>query len=227
MPAEQLAAGGSGKARGRKPDIYADEKSDACIVPMNDPNNGAASKPAPAEGREGRRAAKRNAEQPPAPRTQSRTRASMGLDGVREAARALKASGKEVRFTALMHHITPQLLIESFMHLKRTAAAGVDGVTWREYEEGLAGSGWWAMGRGAIRPLPCPAISAGVHSKAGRQSAPAGHCRAGGQDRPASGGHRPDADLRGRFLGFSYGFRPGRSQHQALDALCVGLLGRG
>lgn len=118
MPAEQLVAGGSGKAGGRKPDIYADEKSDACIVPMNDSNNGVASKPAPAEGLEGRRAAKRNAEQPPAPRTQSRTRASMGLDGVREAACALKASGKEVRFTALMHHITPQLLIESFMQLK-------------------------------------------------------------------------------------------------------------
>src|SRR5262252_1689173 len=128
VPAEQLAAGGSGKARGRTPDIYAGEKSDACTVPMNVPNNGAASKPAPAEGREGRRAAKRNAEQPPAPRTQSRTRASKGLDGVREAARAAKATGKEVRFTALMHHITPQLLIESFMQLKRTAAAGVDGV---------------------------------------------------------------------------------------------------
>src|SRR5437667_9577644 len=106
VSAEQLTAGGSGKARGRTPDIYADEKSDARVVPMNDPNNDAASKPAPAEGREGRRAAKRNAEQPPAHRTQSRTRASMGLDGVREAARALKA-GKEVRFTALMHHITP------------------------------------------------------------------------------------------------------------------------
>ena len=157
MPAEQLTAGGSGKARGRTPDIYADEKSDARVVPMNDPNNDVASKPAPAEGREGRRAAKRNAEQPPAHRTQSRTRASMGLDGVREAARALKASGKEVRFTALMHHITPQLLIESFMQLKRTAAAGVDGVTWREYEEGLVdrvGGLWDAVQSGRYRALP-------------------------------------------------------------------------
>ncbi len=52
----------------------------------------------------------------------------MGLDGVREAAQAHKAAGKKVRFTALMHHITPQLLVDSFMHLKKSAAAGVDGV---------------------------------------------------------------------------------------------------
>jgi RNA-directed DNA polymerase len=70
----------------------------------------------------------------PASRTQSRTGASMGLDGVREAAR----KGRDVRFTALMHHITPDLLTESFMDLKRSAAAGVDGVTWDAYESGLA-----------------------------------------------------------------------------------------
>jgi hypothetical protein len=107
VPAGQLTVGGSGKADGRKPDIHAGEKSDACVVPMNDPNNGAASKPAQAEGREGRRAAKSNTEKRPAPRTQSRTRASMGLDGVREVARAAKAAGREVRFTALLHHVTP------------------------------------------------------------------------------------------------------------------------
>lgn len=95
---------------------------------MNDPNNGAASKPAQAEGPEGRRAAKRITEALPAPRTQSRTRASTGLDGVRDAARAAKAAGKEVWFTALLHHITPQLLRDGFMQLKRNAAAGVDGV---------------------------------------------------------------------------------------------------
>ena len=58
VPAERLAAGGSGKANGHTPDVYADEKSDACVVPMNDPNNDAASKPTSAEGPEGRRAAK-------------------------------------------------------------------------------------------------------------------------------------------------------------------------
>ena len=105
MPAEQLTAGGSGKADGHTPDIDADEKSDACVVPKNDSNNGAASKPASAEGPEGGRAAKRNVEQAPAPRTQSRTRASMGLDGVREAARANKVAGKEVRFTAIVRSL--------------------------------------------------------------------------------------------------------------------------
>src|SRR5918996_389063 len=91
VPAEQSVAGGAGEGRGRKPDVHAGEKSDARTVPMNDPNNGTASKPVPAEGREGERAAKRNAEQSPAPRTQSRIRASTGLNRVREVARAYKA----------------------------------------------------------------------------------------------------------------------------------------
>lgn len=65
--------GVSGKAHGRNPEITADEKSDACIVPRNDPNNSDGSTPPSAEDREGRRAAKRNADHPPAPRTQSRT----------------------------------------------------------------------------------------------------------------------------------------------------------
>ena len=81
---------------------------------------------------EGRSAAKGNAEQDPAPRTQSRNhRASMGLEGVRQAARR----NRRLRFTALLHHITPQLLVDSFYSLQKNAAAGVDGVTWREYEK--------------------------------------------------------------------------------------------
>jgi RNA-directed DNA polymerase len=217
------AAGGLGKANGRTPNAHADEKSDACVVPMNDPNKGAASKPAPAEGPEGRRAAKSNAEQPPAPRTQSRTRASTGLDGVREAARANKAAGKEVRFTALMHHITPQLLIDSFMHLKKSAAAGVDGVRWRDYEEGLVekiGRLWDAVQSGRYRALP----SRRVYIP-----------KADGKQRPLGIAALEDKIVQqavvtvltpiyeADFLGFSYGFRPGRNQHQALDALWVGL----
>jgi len=79
--------------------------------------------------------AKGNAERTPAPRTLSRNScASMGLQRVREAARR----NRRLRFTALLHHITPQLLVDSFYGLQRTAAAGVDGVRWREYEEILA-----------------------------------------------------------------------------------------
>jgi RNA-directed DNA polymerase len=222
-PAVKLAAGGSGKAVGRTPDTHADEKSDACVVPLNDPNKGAASKLAQAEGLEGRRAAKRNTEALPAPRTQSRTRASMGLDGVREAARAAKAAGKEVRFTALLHHITPQLLRDSFMQLKRDAAAGVDGVRWREYEEGLderIGNLWVAVHSGRYRALP----SRRVYIP-----------KADGKQRPLGIAALEDKIVQqavvtvltpiyeASFLGFSYGFRPGRNQHQALDAVVVGI----
>ena len=223
MPAGQLTVGGSGKADGRKPDIHAGEKSDACVVPMNDPNNGAASKPAQAEGREGRRAAKSNTEKRPAPRTQSRTRASMGLDGVREVARAAKAAGREVRFTALLHHVTPQLLRDSFMKLKRDAAAGVDGVKWREYEEGLderIGKLWAAVHSGRYRAVP----SRRVYIP-----------KADGKQRPLGIAALEDKIVQqavvtvltpiyeATFLGFSYGFRPGRNQHQALDAVVVGM----
>lgn len=222
-PAVKLAVGGSGKALGRTPDIHAGEKSDACVVPMNDPNNGADSKPAQTEGPEGRRAAKRNTEALPAPRTQSRTRASMGLDGVREAAQAAKAAGKEVRFTALLHHVTPQLLHDSFMQLKRNAAAGVDGVRWREYEEGLderIGKLWDAVHSGRHRALP----SRRVYIP-----------KADGKQRPLGIAALEDKIVQqavvsvltpiyeANFLGFSYGFRPGRNQHQALDAVVVGM----
>jgi len=223
VPAEQSAAGGLGKARGRTPDIDAGEKSDARVVPTNDSNNGAASKTGPTEGREGRRAAKRNAEQSSAPRTQSRTRASTGLNGVREVARAHKASGKEVRFTALMHHITPQLLIESFLQLKRMAAAGVDGVTWRDYEDGLVervGRLWDAVQSGRYRAQPSRRVYI---------------AKADGKQRPLGIAALEDKIVQqavvsvltpiyeAQFLGFSYGFRPGRNQHQALDALWVAL----
>ena len=134
MSGADLAPGVPGKAIRRKPGINAGEKSDACVVPMNEPNKGGGSKPAPAETREGRRAAEGNVVRPSAPRTQSRTSASMGLDDVRDVARR----SRETRFTALMHHLTPDLLTVSFRHLKRTAAAGVDGLTWRHYEDGLA-----------------------------------------------------------------------------------------
>ena len=222
VPAEQLV-GGSGKAIGRKPDIHAGEKSDACVVPMNDPNNSAAVEPAVAEGLEGRRAAKGNAEPFPAPRTQSRTSASMGLNGVREVARAAKDAGKEVRFTALMHHITPELLIDSFKKLKKSAAAGVDGVTWRDYEEGLMeriGKLWEAVQSGRYRALP----SRRVYIP-----------KADGKQRPLGIAALEDKIVQQAmvsvltpiyetvFLGFSYGFRPGRNQHQALDALWMGL----
>lgn len=218
-----VAVDGSGKAIGHTPDIHAGEKSDACVVPMKGPNNDAVAKQASAEALEGRQAAKGNTGHEPTCRTQRRSHVSMGLDGVREAARATKAAGQKVRFTALMHHITPQLLVDSFKQLKKSAAAGVDGVTWRDYEEDLPtriDRLWEAVQSGRYRALP----SRRVYIP-----------KADGKQRPLGIAAVEDKIVQqavvtiltpiyeSEFLGFSYGFRPGRNQHQALDALTVGL----
>ena len=124
---EPAGSGGTGKAKSRNPVVYVDEKSDTPVVPKKPSNKGEA----PAEVVEERGVAKENADKDPASRTQSRnSRASKGLEGVRVVARREKT----VRFTAQLHHITPQLLVESFYPLDHDAAAGVDGVTWRDYE---------------------------------------------------------------------------------------------
>ena len=172
-----------------------------------------------AESEEGRPLIKENTHQPSTSSTQSEIRVSQGLAGVRRAAK----ERKEMKFTALLHHVTIGLLRESFYALKRRAAPGVDGVTWTEYESGLEGR------------------LADLHSRV--------HCGAY-QAQPSRRVYIPKPDGRQRplgvaaledkvvqqavatilnqiyeqdFLGFSYGFRPGRSQHQALDALSVGI----
>jgi group II intron reverse transcriptase/maturase len=147
---------------------------------------------------------------------------SSALQRVREVA----GKDRQVRFTALLHHVTVDLLRDSFYALKRQAAPGVDGVTWQEYEEGLEDR------------------LAGLH-----QRVHAGTYRA----QPSKRAYIPKPDGRKRplgiaaledkvvhqavvtvlnqiyeadFLGFSYGFRPGRSAHDALDALWVGLMAK-
>ena len=144
---------------------------------------------------------------------------SQGLAGVRQAARARKGE----RFTALLHHLTPELLRGSFYALKREAAAGVDGVRWAEYEIGLEGrlaDLHSRVHRGAYRAQP----SRRVYIP-----------KADGRQRPLGVAALEDKIVQqavvtilneiyeNDFLGFSYGFRPGRSQHQALDALTVGI----
>lgn len=123
---------GAGKVFDHKPAANADEKSDTPILPRKLPNKG----DDPAEAMEGRGVIGRNTDETPACGTQSRTNhASMGIDGVREAAKR----NPKLRFTAVMHHITPTLLVESFHALRKQAATGVDGVTWYEYEKTLDG----------------------------------------------------------------------------------------
>ena len=102
---EPRGTGGTGKAKSRNPVVHADEKSDTPVVPKKPSNNG----DDPAEVVEGRGVAKGNVDKNPASRTQSRNSCvSMGLEGVRVVARR----DKTVRFTTLLHHITPQLLVE-------------------------------------------------------------------------------------------------------------------
>jgi hypothetical protein len=119
---------GEGKSRTTRAHVF--EESDSGTVPMNHSNK--SGKP-PAESEEGRPLIKENTPQSSTHSTQSEARVSQGLAGVRKAAR----ERKEMKFTALLHHVTVALLRESFYALKRKAAPGVDGVTWQEYETGL------------------------------------------------------------------------------------------
>jgi RNA-directed DNA polymerase len=147
---------------------------------------------------------------------------SQGLHGVRERAR----KNKQERFTALLHHVSVERLRENFYGLKRKAAPGVDGMTWKEYETGLEDRLKDLHGRvhrGAYRALP---------SK--RTYIP----KANGKLRPLGIAALEDKIVQSAvvtvlnqiyeedFRGFSYGFRPGRSQHGALDALYVGIRGK-
>jgi hypothetical protein len=104
--------------------MHVDGESDGRVLPTKCPNKG---EPSPAEDMEGRRPAKENIGQATAPRTQSRISELSDLLGVRKVAR----KDKRTRFTALLHHVTVNLLRDSFHALKREAAPGVDGVTWK------------------------------------------------------------------------------------------------
>src|SRR5712691_13362761 len=125
-PATEDVAGRLEKAMSQKSNMHVGGESDGCVVPTKCPNNGGEP---PAEGMEGRQPTKENIGQATAPRTQSRISEWSDLLGVRKAAR----KDKRTRFTALLHHVTVNLLRDSYFALKRDAAPGVDGVTWKEY----------------------------------------------------------------------------------------------
>jgi group II intron reverse transcriptase/maturase len=214
----------SEKARGHKSDRHVAGESDSSIVPKKPANNGGV--PLPAESMEGRGLTKENIEQSLLDRTQSRSSdgtpfvpRSRGLLGVRDAAQ----KDKKLKFTSLLHHITPELLRASFLELKKLAAPGVDGETWRDYAveleqriDDLHGR----IHRGAYRAKP---------SKRVYIPKPDGRMRPLGiavlEDKIVQQAARTvlECIYEQDFLGFSYGFRPGRSCHQALDALFVGI----
>ena len=121
----------SAKVKNYAADAHALEESDCAVVPMNRPNK---EEPSSTEAGEGRARTKENIAQSNTSPTQSGERVSQGLSGVREAAK----KRRQERFTALLHHVSVDLLLDSYYALKRQAAPGVDGVTWQEYETGLA-----------------------------------------------------------------------------------------
>ena len=175
----------------------------------------------PAEAGEGRARTKENTGQDRTHPTQGgRKRVSQGLAGVRRAAK----ERKEERLTALLHHMTPGMLRESFYALKREAAPGVDGVKWEEYEEGLEGRLADLHGRihrGAYRAQPSRRVY--IPKADGRQR-PLGVAALEDKIVQQAVATILNQIYENDFLGFSYGFRPGRSQHQALDALTVGIV---
>ena len=197
--------------------MYVPEESHDGIVPMNHSNK---DRRPLAESEEGRPSIKENAGQPHTYPTQSGKGVTQGLAGVRKAAR----ENKEMKFTALLHHLTVDLLRESFYSLKRKAAPGVDGVTWQEYETGLEDRLVDLHGRvhrGAYRALPSRRVY--IEKEDGRQR-PLGVAALEDKLVQYAVTTILNQIYEEDFLGFSYGFRPGRSQHDALDALSYALL---
>jgi RNA-directed DNA polymerase len=208
--------GRSAKATSRTADMDVLEKSDCPVIPVNQLNKeGRLS----AEVGEGRAQTKENIVQSHMHPTQSGKCMSQGLDGVRKAAR----ERKQERFTALLHHLSVDLLRDSFYALQRKASPGIDGVRWEEYESGLEDrlvDLHSRVHRGAYRAKPSRRVFIP---------------KADGRQRPLGIAALEDKIVQQAvvtilnqiyeidFKGFSYGFRPGRSPHQALDALTVGI----
>src|SRR3981189_728863 len=199
--------------------MHGREKSDSAIV-AGKPTNKAV--PTAAEPVERRAGAKGKASQQSTDRAQNRTTVSQALERIRKVAK----ERKKERFIALLHHVSIDLLDEAFYELQEDAAAGVDGVTWRDYEQDLEHNLedlHARVHRGAYRAQPSRRVY--IPKPDGRQRPLA---VAALEDKI---GQRATAAVLNAiyeedFLGFSYGFRPGRGAHDALDALAVGINSR-
>src|ERR1700747_2425070 len=193
-------------------------KSDRPVVPEKSPNK--AGQPV-AEGMEGSGLAKGNLPQQNASRTPSRMDAPSALERGRQAA----GKDKKLRFTALLHHIyNLETLRMAYFRLKKEAAPGMDGETWRHYGEELENNLQdlsERLKRGAYGAKPVRRVC--IPKADGRQR-PLGVTALEDKIVQRAAVEVLNAIYETDFLGFSYGFRPGRSQHQALDALYAGLL---
>lgn len=189
------------------------------VVPRKQPNE---SQGGQKEAVEGRPLAKENSPEPNSNRTPSRGNEPSGLERVREAARR----DSKQQFTSLLHHVDPELLKTSYQSLKKQAAAGVDGMTWAEYGEGLEeriADLHSRIHRGGYRAKP--SLRAWIQKTDGRQR-PLGIAVLEDKVVQHAVGRVLNQIWEEDFEGFSYGFREGRSQHDALDALYVGITQR-
>src|SRR4051812_657748 len=195
------------------------EKSDGLVVPVKLANN---ARGGAAESVEGSGPAKGN------PISEARPGHGAGHGALSELGRVRRvaATDKEVRFTALLHHVDVDRLRAAYFALRPKAAPGVDGVTWAEYgldlEVNLRDL-HARVHRGAYRARPS---RRGHIPKTDGRLRPLGVAALEDKILPRAGGEGLDAIYETDFLGFSYGFRPGRSPHHALDALAAGIVGK-
>jgi RNA-directed DNA polymerase len=197
------------------------EKSHSAIRAGKPTNKAEATRVADAaEPVEQRAGTKRNAEEQSTHRTQGRARVTQALDRVRQAAR----QRKKEKFTALFHHLSVDLFREAFFALKRDAAPGVDGLTWGTYEADLEPNLTdlhTRVQRGAYRALP--SRRAYIPKADGKQQRPLAVAALEDKIVQRATVAVLNCIYEEEFLGFSYGFRPKRGAHDALDALVVGI----
>src|SRR6266403_4416127 len=174
----------------------------------------------PAEAVEGRPLTKENTPEPNSCRTPCRESGRSGLERVREAA---KQNGK-LKFTALLHHVSIDLLRESYYSLKKKAAPGVDGMTWEEYGRDLEACLSDLHGRIHRRAYRARPSRRTWISKSDGRKRPLGITALEDKVVQYAVGKVLSQIWEEDFLGFSYGFRPGRGQQDALDALWVGIV---
>jgi retron-type reverse transcriptase len=192
-------------------------KSDSCVVPTKPPNKVASANAEVVEGRglpEGNVASK----------TRPGRRAGQGAPSALDRVRRIAAKDKDARFTALLHHVDVDRLRTAYWALRPKAAPGVDGVTWRDYGQDLEANLrdlHERVHRGSYRAKPVR--RAYIPKRDGRLR-PLGVAALEDKLLQRAVVEVLNSIYETDFVGFSYGFRPGRKPHDALDALAAGIL---